>query len=136
MGIDFKSKKILVAEDQAFMRLGMVKLLIDIGFEEINVVACENGKVAYDILKSGIDEFDIVISDWNMPKMNGFELLKAIRAARGYFKNIPFILVTTVSEKEKVVEALNYNVAAYLLKPVQPPKLQESIKRIFTEGDV
>jgi two-component system chemotaxis response regulator CheY len=135
MAIDYKNKKILVVEDQAFMRLSLVKQLVEIGFQEMNIVACENGKTAYDILKSEIDEFDIILSDWKMPRMNGLDLLRSVRTTSAYFRHVPFILTTTVSEKEKVVEALNYNVSAYLLKPIQVQKLKESLKRIFTEGD-
>lgn len=134
MSIDFKDKKILVADDTNFMRSSLIKLLIEIGFSDENIHPCDNGKAAYDALNSYSGKFDAILSDWNMPKMNGLEFLKNVRQSEEYYKNIPFVLITTVSEKEKVIEALGFGVTAYILKPIQATKITEIMDRIFTEG--
>lgn len=127
MKTDFSTKKIIIAQDTSFMRTGLVKILIEIGFKDTNIFAYENGKQAFDQLKNHPARFDIILSDWNMPRLTGLEFLKSVRSSQEYFKHIPFILFTTVSEKEKVVEALNYQVSAYILKPIQIQKLKDSL---------
>ncbi|MBC7712110.1 MAG: response regulator [Rhizobacter sp.] len=130
----YSSKKILVADDTAFLRTSLIKDLVDLGFDKGNILECENGRVAYDNLIASAeknDHFDLILSDWNMPKLNGLEFLKLVRGSKKYFSDIPFILITTVSEKEKIVEALSYNVSSYIIKPIQLKKLQETIVRFI-----
>lgn len=73
---------------------------------------------------------DLVISDWNMPKMTGIEFLKAVRADDG-LKAVPFIMVTPETEKEEIMEAVQTGVNQYIVKPFNANQLEEKIKAIF-----
>jgi two-component system chemotaxis response regulator CheY len=132
---DFNNKKILVVDDTAFLRTSLIKDLVEMGFNKNYILECENGKLAYDFLVTSAtraERFDLVLCDWNMPRLNGLDLLKLVRSSDQYFSTIPFVLITTVSEKEKIVEALKYQVTSYIIKPVMIKKLKETIDRIFT----
>lgn len=135
MSRSYEKLNILIADDTGFLRDALCKILIEIGFEKQNIYECENGKIAFDKLKNSKGHFDIVLSDWNMPILNGLDFLKLVRASNDYFKTIPFVLITTVSEKEKIIEAINYQVSAYLIKPVEPKKLRETLDFIFTKKE-
>jgi len=128
---DYKHKKILIVDDTAFMRAGLIKILIELGFSKDNLRQCEDGNIAVDQLRKDDVVFDLILSDWNMPNMNGLELLKHVRSSGGKTATLPFVLITTVSEKEKVIEAINYKVTGYLLKPVASTALEENLRRIF-----
>jgi len=131
---DYKNKKLLIVDDTAFMRAGLIKILIDLGFSKDNLRQCEDGNVAVEQLRKSDVKFDLILSDWNMPNMNGLELLKHVRNTPGPTATLPFVLITTVSEKEKVIEAINYKVTGYLLKPVVRASLEENLERIFDGG--
>ncbi len=123
-----KNKKFLIVDDTAFMRNALCKILTELGFPLGYIEQAENGKIGLEILNKTYAEkrqpFDLVFCDWNMPTMTGIEFLKAVRKSPALFKDIPFILVTTDSEKEKVIEAVKYKVTDYIIKPVT----KESIK--------
>lgn len=134
---EFSNKKVLVIDDTAFLRASLIKDLIEMGFNKNFILECENGKVGQDFLNASAaraEKFDLVLCDWNMPRLNGLDLLKLVRSSDQYFSTIPFVLITTVSEKDKIVEALKYQVTSYIIKPVQIKKLQETIERIFKKA--
>ena len=137
--VDYAEKVILIVDDQAFLRNSLIKELVKLGFIEGKILEAENGQEALKLLKTTEDGgelqglVDLILSDWNMPRMNGLELLKNVRNSQNSFKNIPFALVTTVSEKDKIIEALSLNLAGYIIKPVDPPKLKELIESVFKE---
>jgi two-component system, chemotaxis family, chemotaxis protein CheY len=95
-----------------------------------NVVEAENGVEALSLLQR--EKVDFVISDWNMPHMNGLDLLKAIRADAN-LKPLPVLLVTAEALKENVVEALKAGVNNYVIKPFTAETLKEKIDAIFKE---
>lgn len=128
---ELKNIRIMVVDDTAFMRSTLVRLLLELGFHKDNIIQFENGRHALDRLKTSDEKFDLVLSDWNMPNLNGLEFLKLVRASNLYFRKIPFVLITTVSEKEKVVEAILFQVNGYLLKPLEMPKLKETLETIY-----
>ncbi len=132
----YSKLRVVVADDMAFMRSAIIKILLDLGFQDQNIHQFENGKLALDAIRdSEPNMFDIVFSDWNMPKVNGLELLKAVRRLSSSHNNIHFVLITTVSERDKVVEAINHRVSSYLLKPIEPDKLEDCLKDIFANLD-
>lgn len=135
MTCNYRNLKVLIADDTAFLRSSLIKFLIEMGIERHNIQEFDNGKVAYDSIKNLNVKYDIILSDWNMPVLNGLEFLKAIRSSGEYFKEIPFVLITTVSEREKIIEALNYKVTAYLLKPIKSEKLIETFIKVFGPKD-
>jgi two-component system chemotaxis response regulator CheY len=118
--------KILVVDDFQTMRRIIRNYLRQLGFN--NVEEAEDGDVALEKLKESA--FDFVITDWNMPKMTGIDLLKKIRTADN-FKNIPVLIITAEAEKENVVQAAQAGVNDYIVKPFTPEVLQTKIEKIF-----
>lgn len=118
--------KILVVDDFSTMRRIVRNLLKQLGYE--NIEEAEDGQEAFSKLKS--DTFHFIISDWNMPNMTGIELLKKVRAD-GDLKNLPFLMVTAESEKEKVIEAIKSGVNNYIVKPFTAEILKEKMDKIL-----
>lgn len=131
---DFKSKVIFIVDDTAFMRTGMVKYLIELGCKKENLLQFENGQEALSALDKSPPH--LIFSDWNMPLMNGLEFLKKIRASDHPTRNVPVVMVTTVSEKDKVIEALQFNLSGYILKPVAIDKLKKTLNDVFLGEDL
>ncbi|MCL4497127.1 MAG: response regulator [Candidatus Acidulodesulfobacterium ferriphilum] len=127
MALDL-SMKILVVDDFSTMRRIIKNILKQIGFA--NVDEAENGQVALSKIADG--NYDFVISDWNMPEMNGIELLKSVRANETT-KDLPFLMVTAEAKKENVVEAVKAGVNNYIVKPFTAETLQEKISKIFPD---
>ena len=119
--------KILVVDDFQTMRRIIRNYLRQLGFN--NVEEAEDGDVALEKLIE--TQFDFVITDWNMPKMTGIDLLKKIRAENN-FKNIPVLIITAEAEKENVVQAAQAGVNDYIVKPFTPEVLQSKIEKIFS----
>ena len=103
----------------------MRNLLKQIGFESID--EAENGEDALRKLKGG--DYGLVVSDWNMPIMEGIELLKRVRSDP-HLKDIPFLMVTAEAEKEKVIEAIKAGVDNYIVKPFTGEVLKEKLEKI------
>lgn len=118
--------KILVVDDHESMRRIEKQILNDLGYK--NVDMADDGTTALPMLEAG--SYDFVISDWNMPKMEGLELLKAIRADSKLAKT-PVLLVTAESKKEKIIEAAQAGVNDYVVKPFNAEILKAKIARIF-----
>lgn len=108
---DFKIK-VLVVDDFPTMRRIVKNLLKQLGFE--NIDEADDGVNALAKLKNG--GFGLVVSDWNMPNMEGIDLLRAVRQEPSV-KDIPFLMVTAEAEKEKVIEAIKAGVDNYIVKP-------------------
>jgi len=117
--------KVLVVDDFPTMRRIVKNLLKQLGFE--NVDEAENGEDALRKLKSG--DYGLVVSDWNMPVMEGIELLKRVRSDP-QLKDIPFLMVTAEAEKEKVIEAIKAGVDNYIVKPFTGEVLKEKLEKI------
>lgn len=135
MGTDYSYKKIYVVDDTAFMRVGLIKILGELGFDKNRIKQFENGREAFESLKNSPGDCDLILCDWNMPQMTGIDFLKLIRSAKFDRPDIPFILITTESEKDKVIEAIQYKVNGYLLKPVNPEKLKTTLEDIFEDQE-
>jgi len=124
MGFD-KNMKILVVDDFATMRKVIKNLLRQVGYE--NIAEAEDGVTALEVLKS--HKIDFIISDWNMPNMNGLEFLKAVRAD-GELSSLPFLMVTAEALKDNVVMAIKAGVSNYIVKPFTADVLNEKIEKI------
>ena len=118
--------KFLVVDDFSTMRRIVRGLLKEMGCN--NVDEAEDGQVALNILKSGRIEF--VVSDINMPVMNGFELLKAMKAD-DTLKHIPVLMVTAEARKEDIVLAAQSGAAGYIVKPFTKATLEEKVAQIL-----
>jgi len=118
--------KFLVVDDSQTMRRIVNNALKSLGYDDI--IEAEDGKDA--IAKVYTEKIDFIITDWNMPNMNGLELTKAIRGDDQY-TNLPILMVTTRGMKEDVMEALQAKVNNYVVKPFTPQVLKEKIDLVL-----
>ena len=121
-----QNMKILTVDDFSSMRRIIRNMLRQLGYT--NILEAEDGTEALSLLQR--EKVDFIISDWNMPNMNGLELLKAIRADAN-LKPIPVLLVTAEVLKGNVVEAVRAGVNNYVVKPFTAETLREKIDAIF-----
>ena len=118
--------KFLIVDDFSTMRRIVRGLLKESGYN--NAEEAEDGAVALNMLKNG--KFDFVVSDINMPNMNGFELLKAIKADDA-LKHLPVLMVTAEAKKEDIVLAAQTGAAGYIVKPFTKATLEEKVQKIM-----
>ena len=118
--------KILVVDDFSTMRRIIKNLLRDLGFT--NTAEADDGLTALPMLQSG--NFDFLVTDWNMPGMQGIDLLKAVRADEK-LANMPVLMVTAEQKKEQIVEAAQAGVNGYIVKPFTAQTLKEKLEKIF-----
>ena len=121
-----KGMKFLVVDDFSTMRRIVRNLLKELGF--VNVDEAEDGAIALQKLKAG--GFDFVISDWNMPNMDGLALLQSIRADES-LKKLPVLMVTAEAKKENIVAAAQAGANGYVVKPFTAATLDEKLNKIF-----
>jgi two-component system chemotaxis response regulator CheY len=118
--------KFLVVDDFSTMRRIVRNLLKELGFT--NVDEAEDGIVALQKLRG--EQFDFIVSDWNMPNMTGIDLLKAIRADAA-LKHLPVLMVTAEAKKENIIEAAKAGANGYVVKPFTAATLDEKLNKIF-----
>ncbi|MDD1792439.1 chemotaxis response regulator CheY [Enterovibrio makurazakiensis] len=118
--------KILVVDDFSTMRRIVKNLLRDLGFN--NTVEADDGLTALPILKKG--GIDFVVTDWNMPGMQGIDLLKNIRSDAD-LKHLPVLMITAEAKREQIVEAAQAGVNGYIVKPFTAATLKEKLDKIF-----
>ena len=124
--MDFSKFPVLVVDDFATMRRIVTNLLREAGFEHLS--EAEDGAEALRKLADG--SFQFVVSDWNMPKMTGLELLKSVRSS-DQLKHLPFLLVTAEARKENIVEAAQAGADGYIVKPFSSVTLKDKVEAIF-----
>ena len=118
--------KFLIVDDSSTMRRIVRGLLKEIGYN--NAEEAEDGAAALQMLKA--QKFDFVVSDINMPNMNGFDLLKAVKADDS-LKHIPVLMVTAEARKEDIVLAAQTGAAGYIVKPFTKATLEEKVQKIM-----
>jgi len=118
--------KILVVDDFATMRRIVKNILTQLGFK--NIIEADDGTTALPILKS--EKIGLIISDWNMPKMTGLDLLKAVRADAA-MAGTPFIMVTAEAQQDNIILAVKAKVSQYIVKPFTAETLAEKLNKIF-----
>lgn len=106
------SMRVLVIDDSRTLRIIIRQALAEAG---LDVIEAANGREGLDQLRAH-DDVDLVLVDWNMPEMNGLEFVQAVRAQRSY-DPVRIMMVTTETEQEQVVRALNAGANEYLMKP-------------------
>lgn len=121
-----KNIKILVVDDFPTMRRIIKNLLKDLGFE--NVDEAEDGQMGLDKIRNG--NFDLIVSDWNMPNMDGLTMLQNVRADPN-FANLPVLMVTAEAKKENIVAAAKAGASGYVVKPFTAAVLEEKLNKIF-----
>ena len=81
-------------------------------------------------MKFGNEEVDLIISDWNMPVMNGLEFLQAVKKEE-LTKDIPFLMVTVEDSKEKVIEAVQVGIKDYIIKPLSKTQFEQKVRTLL-----
>jgi len=114
--------RVLVADDSSTMRKIILRSLQAVGVTDIAEAA--DGTEAIAMFKPG--DFDMVLTDWNMPGLNGLEVLQQIRAQD---TKVPVIMVTTEAEKSRVLQAIQAGVTDYLVKPFTADTLREKLEK-------
>lgn len=121
-----KTLKILVVDDFPTMRRIIKNLLKDLGYE--NVDEAEDGVQGLEKLRNG--GFEFVVSDWNMPNMDGLTMLQNIRADPN-LANMPVLMVTAEAKKENIIAAAQAGASGYVVKPFTAATLEEKLNKIF-----
>jgi two-component system chemotaxis response regulator CheY len=122
MGLPPKEIKILLVDDQPLIRKIVRDILAQLGY--MNVEEAENGQDA--LVKLRMKKFDLIFLDWNMPIMQGIDVLRELRKMPAY-KDTPVIMLTAEAEKEKVLTAIQEGVTNYIVKPFKPATLKEKL---------
>ncbi|NWG31419.1 MAG: chemotaxis response regulator CheY [Rhodocyclaceae bacterium] len=126
MPADPSKIKFLVVDDFSTMRRIVRNLLKELGFT--NVEEAEDGAVAWQKLQGG--GFDFVVTDWNMPNMDGLTLLQTIRAHPAT-KSLPVLMITAEAKKENIIAAAQAGASGYIVKPFTAATLNEKLGKIF-----
>ena len=119
--------RILTVDDNPTMRRIILNTLRRVGYSDI--IEASNGKDT--MAKLQVEKIDFVITDWDMPEMDGIELVSNIRKS-DEFKSLPVIMISTRSVKEDIIEALKTGVNSYIVKPFTPDTLKEKINQIIS----
>lgn len=118
--------KFLVVDDFSTMRRIVRNLLKELGFA--NVDEAEDGVVALQKLEAG--DFDFVVTDWNMPNMDGLMLLQRIRQSPSH-RHLPVLMITAEAKKENIIAAAQAGASGYIVKPFTAATLSEKLDKIF-----
>jgi two-component system chemotaxis response regulator CheY len=124
--VAYKDMTVLVVDDFSTMRRIVRNVLRELDFK--NIVEADDGTSAVEVLRS--QKIDLIVSDWNMPKMTGLELLKFVRADQK-IKDTPFLMVTAEAQKENIIEAVKAKVSNYIIKPFTAVTLAEKLAKIL-----
>ncbi len=116
--------KALVVDDSKAIRMLLNKTLSQLGYQ---VQEAANGKEALEIMEAGNSGVKLVLADWNMPEMNGLELLKRLRQIPA-FASVAVVMVTTETEMEQIAEALEAGANEYVMKPFTRDILVEKLE--------
>ncbi|MFD1624312.1 response regulator [Azospirillum griseum] len=128
--VDLPSRRVLVVDDEEGPRNFVASVLRDLGVAQIDTAA--DGQEALDrLLGQQGGDCDLVICDWMMPRRNGLEVLKRVRAVR---PDLPFLMVTALATLDAVKQALAHQVSAYIAKPFTPDQLEEKIFLVLAQS--
>lgn len=128
MAVNQETMKILIVDDYKTMLRIIRNLLSELGFKNVDEAA--DGSEALEALRT--KKYDLVISDWNMEPMTGYDLLKEVRADE-QLKPLPFIMVTAESKTENVVAAKKAGVNNYIVKPFNAATLRSKVAAVIGE---
>ena len=117
---------IITVDDSSTMRRIIKNTLQKLGFETI--LEAGNGVVALEVMSK--NKVDMIVTDWNMPEMDGLTFVKAVRAKDEY-KDLPILMITTEAAKEDILTALRSGVNNYVVKPFTPETLQEKVFKLL-----
>jgi CheY-like chemotaxis protein len=123
-------KRALIIDDMAFVREFVKRSLAKL-FPTLMTVEAGTGQDALDLLKA--EEFDLIICDWELPGINGVEILKQVRATQRT-KNIPFMMLTANGDREHVMQAMQLGATDYLVKPVKLETLATKVRKLVSSS--
>lgn len=123
--------KFLVVDDFSTMRRIVRNLLKELGYA--NVDEAEDGQIALQKLQGG--GFEFVVTDWNMPNMDGLALLQHVRASPA-LKHLPVLMITAEAKKENIIAAAQAGASGYIVKPFTSATLSEKLNKIFEKMGV
>ncbi len=118
--------RVLIVDDFSTMRRIVRNILRQLGFN--NVVEADDGTTAWDTINR--EKIDFIVSDWNIPKMTGIELLRKVRSSEQY-ADTPFLMVTAEAQQENIIEAVQAKVSNYIVKPFTADTMKQKIDKIF-----
>lgn len=124
--------KMLIVDDSMPMRAVIKKTISASGFGKADFIEASNGREALEKLES--EWVDIVVTDFNMPEMNGLELLKEIKNS-DQIEPVPVLVITTERSQEKIKEFLDLGAAGYIKKPFTPEEIKEKLTQILGEAE-
>ena len=128
--MEFEDLKVLIVDDQAEARFILKEMLADIGVTQI--FESKDGRQALEFVDTAFDFVDIIVCDWNMPALNGVQLLRQIRSAD---TGIPFLMVTGRDDMDSVLEAKSSGVTAYISKPYSAVQLEAKLRIVMKKMD-
>ncbi len=114
----------LIVDDSRAVRKLLAQTLNDLGYETSEA---ENGKAALAVLQARTSPLELILTDWNMPEMNGLDLLKAVRDKPEY-EGVPVVMVTTETEMEHMAAALEAGATEYVMKPFTREILADKLR--------
>ncbi len=120
--------RILIVDDSSTMRRIIGNVVMQLGFSKEDFDEAEDGVKAWKLLSEG--KYDIILTDWNMPNMNGLELVKKVRS-EGEHQKTPIIMITTEGGKSEVIIALKAGVNNYIVKPFSADVLKEKLDGVL-----
>lgn len=123
--------KFLVIDDFATMRKIIRKILTELGYTHVE--EADDGATALPLIQAAHESgqpFQFIISDWNMPKMLGIDLLRSCKADPRFTK-VPFMLVTAESEQKQILEAAKAGVSDYIVKPFNAATLKAKLEKVY-----
>ena len=115
---------VLIVDDSRLMRTQMKSIMNALKICQCNFIEAENGEEAFTLLQ--VRHIELVLLDWNMPKMSGIDFLKQLRSMER-FKDLPVLMVTSNLKKEQIIEALQSGATDYIAKPFNPKLFAEKI---------
>jgi two-component system chemotaxis response regulator CheY len=120
--------KILVVEDMNSIREFLTVILQDLGFTKVH--SCKDGADAWEKIQEQKAPFELIISDLNMPKSSGMDLLNRLRSSAIY-KQTPFIMISSKSDTKSIVSAIQAGADHYIVKPISKNELQDKLKIVY-----
>ncbi len=124
--MDYNKLRIIIVDDDQTTRRIISRLVKQIGFKFIT--EAEDGEQALEILNN--EPIDIILSDWDMPIVDGFKLLEMVRADKKY-ENIPFVMITANDDRDNIIKAAKARVSQYIIKPFTVQSLKAKIEKIL-----
>ena len=121
--------RVLIVDDSSTMRRIIGNVVQQLGISKEDFDEAEDGVVAWKLLGEG--KYDVVLTDWNMPNMNGLQLVQKIRGEGSTHRGTPIIMITTEGGKGEVITALKAGVNNYIVKPFSADILKEKLDGVF-----